>query len=401
MQDSPGRPFRVLSLDGGGMRGLYTSILLDRIMRNVVDHQQLDGIDLDIGKGFDLIVGTSTGGIIACGLAAGVKMDNIIEIYKNAGHRIFRDPMPQRQLSLFMWLARHLNSPANDSEALSDELQKCFGDVTLRDIYQSREIALCIPSVNMKTQQSWLFKTPHDFSRPSQRSDYKVVDVCLATSAAPLYFPLASIDDPKASGMHYAFADGGLWANNPVIIGLVEALEMAGPDRAIDIISISTCAPPSGEPILRERTSWGVIKWQGGSKALMASLCAQSSRYTGIAKVLTDHLRQPCRVLRLEGSAPSAEQACHMNLDGASKEAVDVLSDLARDDADRYWDLAVKAASRTELQSHHARGKAGRGFDDFSILMEVFLDIPPTDSPPITSQLGSNGCGGSPPARIN
>lgn len=376
--DEIDRPFRVLSLDGGGMRGLYTSFLLDRLSKNFSNSRDLGPCKLDVGKGFDLIVGTSTGGIIACGLAVGLSTDQIISLYKETGRRVFQHPMPQRPLPLFMWLARHLTRAANDSAPFTAELREHFGDTTLRQVYEARGIALCIPSVDMKTQRSWVFKTPHDHTR-QRGADYQLVDVCLATCAAPLYFPLACVNDPLSSGSHHAFVDGGLWANNPVIIAQVEALEIAGPGRQIDLVSVSTCVPPSGEPISPKCANWGVMKWQAGSKALLASLCAQSSRYTGMAKVLTEHLSQPVRVLRLEASAPSPEQARHMNLDCTTDESISVLSDLARIDAERYYDSALDCVGdMSGGKPQDTTPKAGRRADDFSILWAAFSGMPAT-----------------------
>ena len=83
------KPYRVLSLDGGGMRGLYTAALLKSLSQQFGKSSKKD-----IGKGFHLIVGTSTGGILACGLAAGIPIDEIMEIYSKAGKDIFTNPMP-------------------------------------------------------------------------------------------------------------------------------------------------------------------------------------------------------------------------------------------------------------------------------------------------------------------
>ena len=370
MRDSPREPFRVLSLDGGGMRGLYTSVLLDILTRKFEIHRRVPRGSLDVGKGFDLIVGTSTGGIIACGLAAGIATDDFITLYRKVGPRIFRDPMPQVGIPLFMWLARHLNSAANDPTALADALRERFGDQTLGEMYEARRIALCMTSVDMKTQRSWVFNTPHDARQ--RDADYRLVDVCLATSAAPLYLPLVCVPNPIQRATHNAFVDGGLWANNPIIIALAEALKLAGRNRSIEIISVSTCAPPTGEPISPAMSSWGVMKWRAGSKALMASLCAQSSRYTGMAKVLAGHLNQECKILRLEGTAPSVEQARHMDLDCATEESAEVLADLASLDADRYYELACE----TITEASRPKGQP----EDFSILHNAFHAMPDRSS---------------------
>ena len=86
MTNEPKR-LRVLSVDGGGMRGLYTSAYLSALGRRYAVTR--DEAGLDIGKGFDLIVGTSTGAIIACALAAGISLDRVSALYREHGPEIF------------------------------------------------------------------------------------------------------------------------------------------------------------------------------------------------------------------------------------------------------------------------------------------------------------------------
>src|SRR5690242_10036315 len=85
-------PFRVLSLDGGGMRGTYTATYLDQVSATFARRRNVAA--LDVGAAFDLIVGTSTGGIIACALAAGITLDKVVELYREHGPSIFSRPLP-------------------------------------------------------------------------------------------------------------------------------------------------------------------------------------------------------------------------------------------------------------------------------------------------------------------
>jgi patatin-like phospholipase/acyl hydrolase len=80
-------PLRVLSLDGGGMRGTYTATYLDRVAATFARRREVEA--LDIGAAFDLIVGTSTGGIIAAALATGVPLTDIVNLYAKQGPAIF------------------------------------------------------------------------------------------------------------------------------------------------------------------------------------------------------------------------------------------------------------------------------------------------------------------------
>lgn len=332
--DATQRPYRVLALDGGGVRGLYSATVLRTIARYYADQRNVTA--LDIGRGFDLITGTSTGGILACALASGVPIDDVISLYRDFGPRIFRDPTPDSSLSLVGWILRNLGRAANRNENLRAALEGLFGERTLDYIYKDRGIALCIPAVDMGTQRSWVYKTPHSSEFVRDRH-FRLVDVCLATSAAPIYLPLAAVNDPDDPQHQRVFADGGLWANNPVLIGMIEALGIAKPEQRIEILSVSTCPPPEGAMVDRRKLSWGIFRWRVGTTALKASLESQAWGYHFMAKMLAQHLRllgKSCYVARLPHSTPSAEQLRHLGLDRASSKALDVLYELGRLDGD-------------------------------------------------------------------
>lgn len=329
------RPYRVLSIDGGGMRGLYTAILLKTLALRYGRERGVE--NPDIGKAFDMIVGTSTGGIIACGLAYGVPIEQIIEIYRDAGPKIFHDPVPPPGPLLYPWMWRNRNKPSANAAELRRSLMNIFQKATIKDLYDQRGIALCVPCVSLATQSARVIKTPHHSGK--QRDNlHQLVEVCMATSAAPMVFPIAVVDDPDDPGAHLSLVDGGLWANNPVLIGLIEALEMAEPEQPIEMLSVGTCAPPNGVTLSsEEEAGWGLKKWKAGAGALSTSLDAQSSGYTFMARMLADQFTRagrPCRVVRLPQSPPSAQQAANLALDLAGGKAQQALSELAKHDAD-------------------------------------------------------------------
>ncbi len=117
------KPYRVLSLDGGGMRGLYTASLLNTLSDRF-------GNQLDVGKGFDLIVGTSTGSILAAGLVAGIPLPQIINLYRENGAKIFGSPIPNNICLKFIWGLLHSCRPANGNELLERILREVFNDET-------------------------------------------------------------------------------------------------------------------------------------------------------------------------------------------------------------------------------------------------------------------------------
>jgi uncharacterized protein len=328
------KPFRVLALDGGGMRGLYSATVLDCFAKHFAAARNVKS--LDVGKGFDLIAGTSTGGLVACGLAHGLSPREMIDLFREVGPLLFRRPVPASRMGLLRWVVGTLRSAANSDESLRTALDTRFGSTTLEELFLRRGIALCIPCVNVLTGRSWVFKTPHsaDLTRDKR---FKISDVCLSTSAAPIYLPLAAVDDPEDGRHQLILADGGLWANNPVLIGLIEALGLAAPDQPIHVLSVSTCPPQQGEMASRGARHWGLLSWKAGTAALNMALESQSWGYHfmafRLAEVLSEQGRE-CHVIRVPHSSPAPAQAPHIALDNASDIALQILAELGRLDGD-------------------------------------------------------------------
>src|SRR5271156_358261 len=178
------RPIRVLSLDGGGMRGTYTATYLDRVAATFAKRRAVAA--LDIGAAFDLIVGTSTGGIIACALAAGIPLSEIVELYALHGPAIFSRSLPTGARGVFWDHRKRPQALASGTAELRTALTEKLGAKTLGQIYAERGIALAIPAVEMSQHRGWVFKTPHLSGTNHRDDNYSLVDVCLATSAAPI-----------------------------------------------------------------------------------------------------------------------------------------------------------------------------------------------------------------------
>ena len=202
----PERPFRILSIDGGGIRGILPAAILAHYEQRFLDGRSA-------GECFDLISGTSTGGIIALGLSIGLTAQAILDLYLENGGEIFppiRGPFRGLQTRL-RWLSalRRYRYERGPLEAL---LINAFGERRLEDA----ERRLCVPAFDGAYTEVHIFKTPH---HPDFKLDWseRLIDVALATSAAPTYFAVY-----KNRGRQ--FADGGVWANNPAMIGLVDAL---------------------------------------------------------------------------------------------------------------------------------------------------------------------------------
>lgn len=328
------KPYCVLSVDGGGIRGLHPATMLDGLARRFASRRQVAG--LDVGKGFDLVVGTSTGGILACGLAYGCTPARLASMYRESGPRIFNGArMPGGWLGTLIWCLRHLRKPIHQSGTLRTALVKIFGSETLGTVYERRGIALCIPSLRLLNESPRVFKTGHlgpDFRRDDALS---LVEVCLATAAAPIFLPLARVKE-TGNGTSEVFADGGLWMNNPTLVALLEALAVVPPEREIIIISLGTCPAIAGGNPAAIDVDRGLIGWGAGSKALELSMNAQAQASDFMLKSLVKELKRLGRqitVIRCHESKPSPEQSRHLSLDNASPEALGLLASLGENDA--------------------------------------------------------------------
>jgi hypothetical protein len=325
-------PLRVLSLDGGGMRGTYTATYLDRVAASFAKRRGLAA--LDIGAAFDLIVGTSTGGIIACALAAGIPLAEIVALYKEHGPAIFPQPLPSGYLSVIGDLRKRQGAVAAGTERLRAALTEKLKKKTLGEIYAERGIALAIPAVELSQHRGWVFKTPHLKGTNHRDDNYTLVDVCLATSAAPIYRSLAAVDHPDGGGGFNVFADGGLWANNPVLVGLIDALDVAEGTQEIQIFCLGTCPMPAGERIAKDTVHRGLVEWKFGGEAAGLGVDAQQFSFDHMAKKLARHVNRRCTVIRFPSDKVPAALIPYLSLDETRTDAIEALVNQARSDAD-------------------------------------------------------------------
>lgn len=198
------RQYKILSIDGGGIKGLYSAVILEQF-----EHKYGP-----IHQHFNLICGTSTGGIIALALAAGVPAAEIVKFYTEKGALIF----PHKE-----WWVRKYH------EFKSILFRSKYGNQMLKsaieEVFQDRRIKDClahvlIPSINITSGKPYVFKSDYipKYTRDSERL---LSEVALATSAAPTYFPIVELMTQE--GLQQ-FVDGGLYANNPSLYGVQEFL---------------------------------------------------------------------------------------------------------------------------------------------------------------------------------
>jgi uncharacterized protein len=222
------KTFRILSLDGGGLLGAFSAAVLASLERQtnkkIVEH-------------FDLITGTSTGGLIALGLAMGTPAEKLLDFYRKKGAQIF--PKTGR-VGGWVRTFRNIFSPKFQPLQLRSAVVAVVGD---QPLHQART-RLAIPSYQSVPGRVYIFKTPHNArGRGLQDASISAIDVALATSAAPTYFPAHRVE--MGGLLKGVFIDGGVWANCPAMVGLVEALAFCGQRlEDIDMLSISTTNYP-------------------------------------------------------------------------------------------------------------------------------------------------------------
>lgn len=194
---------KILSIDGGGIKGVFAAQILS-------DIEEEYGIKLC--DYFDIITGTSTGAIIASGLALGIAAKDILNLYLEKGKDIFNGYSakgPKRLIGLFKM---GFNSKY-DNKNLKKCLLEVFGEKRIGDC----KTRLLIPTYNLHTGKVEIFKTAHN---KNYIRDYKerIIDVLLSTTAAPTFLPAYSFSNRGR------YIDGGVGANNPSYIAVVEAL---------------------------------------------------------------------------------------------------------------------------------------------------------------------------------
>lgn len=215
---------RILSIDGGGVKGTLPASFLSYLERQ---------LGRPIVEYFDLIVGTSTGGIIALGLGLGMTAQQILELYEELGPKVFR-----REGGNLARIANAISKPKYDDGPLKDALSPYFGS---RLLGESR-CRLVIPAFDFDSCDAYLYKTAH---HERLRNDYLVpaMDAALATSAAPIFFPL------YRNCHSVPLVDGGVWCNNPVLVAAMEGADILGwPVDEIHILSLGCSQAPLDWP---------------------------------------------------------------------------------------------------------------------------------------------------------
>lgn len=251
--------FRILSIEGGGILGAFAAGALAEMERatgrRVVDH-------------FDLVAGTSTGGIIAIGLAMGLGAQEIRDFYVRRGREIF----PETGL-IGGWLAnlRHLVRAKHATDALERLLTEILSasDGTPYRLGDART-RLIVPAYDGLSGRIYVFKTAHH-RRLTQDVMLPAAKVALATAAAPTYFKAMRLEECGAS-----YVDGGVWANCPALAAVVEATAFLGrPLDSLDVLNVGTTTEPFNA---MAKVGSGIIGWNRGLINLFMAAQGEMSR---------------------------------------------------------------------------------------------------------------------------
>lgn len=320
--DSTGNRFQILALDGGGIKGIFSAAILaaleDDLKTRITDH-------------FDLIAGTSTGGIIAIALGLGLSPREIVHFYVEHGPAIFPGA------SGWLRCTHHWLRHKYEAEPLESALRACFGE---RRFGESTK-RLVIPSYNLGEDDVYIFRTPH---HERLRRDLKVPawKAARATSAAPTYFPsFRGLDGQR-------LIDGGVWANNPTMVALAESFgTLRVPLAETHVLSIGTTEPLNSRH--RRLDTGGMLGWS--KQAIEVVMRGQTIAACNQARFLVGD----SNYFRIDPIVPASEFC----LDGI----------------DRTEDLIAKAA-------HHSRAFAPTFAERFAkhtaIPFQPFMTLEPT-----------------------
>jgi patatin-like phospholipase/acyl hydrolase len=293
--------YRILSMDGGGIRGLITAILLER----------LEAAQPGFLSKVDLFAGTSTGGLLALGLASGKTPTQARELYETYGEKVFHDTVLDDIRDLGSLIGADY-----DLEPLKEALEIQFGDLTLGDLNKR----VLISSFHLDNHPSdptqpraWKAKFFHNYPGMDSDAGESLVNVGIYTSAAPTYFPI-----------YQGYIDGGVVAGNPSVCALAQAIHpLTGGQKLDDVVLLSISTGFNPRYVDSFDGDWGLVQWAPlmvelvleGSSGLADYQCRQflSERYQRINPILPE----PIKMDKVNKMPLMRQVAARENLTGA------------------------------------------------------------------------------------
>jgi uncharacterized protein len=331
---------RILSIDGGGIRGIIPGQILVAVEKKI--QEKSGNREARIADYFDLISGTSTGGIMTCALLypdeaiptrARYSAPTVVDLYRNNGSTIFSSDIFHKIMSLDGVLDERYPSTGIESV-----LTKYFGDVRLKQLIKP----CLITSFDIKRNKGHFF-----YSHKAQKNDawdFSLLEVARATSAAPTYFEVAL--DSSRTGVTYPLIDGGVFVNNPALCAYSEArLLFQRPDSQLPVTAkdmqiFSLGTGYSAESLEYERAKdWGAVQWIKPLISIMMS---------GVSQTVDFQLRQIFEAAAVDSGKDSEVSGQYIRIDGLLPNDVDAAMDCATDE-----NMNALASFGTELAQNH------------------------------------------------
>jgi len=234
------KSIKVLSIDGGGIRGIIPAIILDAMQGRV---------GKEPWQTFDLIAGTSTGGIITVGIGTACNKgkpyppQELVDMYVENGEMIFKTALFEVEKEIFL--------PKYSPDGLETVLEKFFGDTQ----FQTAFTPLMVSSYDLQKEVPFFFKS-HRIAQDATWN-WPIRQIARATSAAPTYFPPFHL---VRDGQDYALVDGGVFVNNPAMAAYVEARRLYPDVKNVVVVSVGT-GDRQDNISYAEAKNWGLLGW--------------------------------------------------------------------------------------------------------------------------------------------
>ena len=321
---------RILSIDGGGIRGIIAGQVLVALEEKL---QAAGGPQARIADYFDLVAGTSTGGILTCALLTPGRQDpqrprfsarEAVDLYLERGDEIFDIPVLHR--------IRSVGGIADEkypSDGLEEALEDYFEDFKLSNLLKP----CLITAYDIKRRRAHFFRQQK--AKEEAGFDFLIRDVARATSAAPTYFEASRVK--SLTNVTYPLIDGGVFANNPAMCAYAEARNFEGTPRARNmlVLSLGTGSAETSYAY-REAKDWGLVEWAKPILDIIMTGVAETVDYQ--LQQIFDTVEAPAgepRYLRIQADL-SREPAEVRKMDNAELENLARLGEIGTELAQNY-----------------------------------------------------------------
>ncbi|KAL6551702.1 hypothetical protein OROGR_007856 [Orobanche gracilis] len=357
-----GRMVTVLSLDGGGIRGIIQGTILGCLESKL---QELDGPNARIAHYFDVIAGTSTGGLIATMLTAPspdndtrpmYAANNITTFYLQHGPKIFSN----RSRNNFV--KNLFGGPKYDGKYLKSLIEGLLGNLTMSQTLTD----VLIPSFDIKRLQPIIFTTKDGKSNVTKNA--LLSDVCLATSAAPTYMPPHYFETRDADGEPHTFdlIDGGIAAINPTLLAMTHMWRQMLVDMQVQpfdnhrmlVLSLGAGLAKSEEKYSAKAVAkWGLVSWlfHEGDTPLLHFYGDASSNMVDIhVSTIFQSIGNETNYLRIQDDTLTDEAS---SLDVATTDNMNTLVEIGNN-------LLKKAVSKVNIETGRPETAQGKGTNE-------------------------------------